>query len=77
MFTIEYPDSPAGPWRHVEWSKFDRFGPKQLLWRAAGMQVNTPNKDAFIAASNPVYDEFGKEVSGAQQLIEKSIALGK
>jgi tripartite ATP-independent transporter DctP family solute receptor len=45
--------------------------------RSAGMQVNTPNKDAFIAASKAVYDEFGQEVKGAQQLIEKSIALGK
>ena len=30
------------------------------------MQVNTPNKDAFIAASKPVYDEFAKEVAGRQ-----------
>ncbi len=45
--------------------------------KAAGMQVNTPNKEAFIAASKPVYDEFGKEVKGAEQLIAKAIALGK
>ena len=45
--------------------------------RSGGMQVNTPNKDAFISASKAVYDEFGQEVKGAQQLIEKSIALGK
>lgn len=45
--------------------------------KSGGMQVNTPNKDAFIAASKPVYEEFGQEVKGAQQLIDKSIALGK
>jgi len=45
--------------------------------KAGGMQVNTPDKDAFIAASKPVYDDFGKEVAGAQQLIAKAIALGK
>ena len=45
--------------------------------KAGGIQVNTPNKDAFIAASKSVYDEFGQEVKGAQQLIDKSIALGK
>ncbi|MCC6197084.1 MAG: TRAP transporter substrate-binding protein [Burkholderiales bacterium] len=45
--------------------------------KAGGMAVNTPNKDAFIAASKPVYEEFGAEVKGAQQLIAKSIALGK
>jgi TRAP-type transport system periplasmic protein len=45
--------------------------------KAAGMQVNTPNKDAFIAASKPVYDEFAKEVSGSKEIIDRAIALGK
>ncbi len=45
--------------------------------KAAGMQVNTPNKDAFIAASKAVYEEFGHEVKGAQPLIDKAIKLGK
>jgi TRAP-type C4-dicarboxylate transport system substrate-binding protein len=26
--------------------------------KSGGMQVNTPNKDAFIAASKPVYEDF-------------------
>lgn len=45
--------------------------------KAAGMQVNTPNKDAFIAASKPVYDEFAKEVAGSKDIIDRAIALGK
>jgi len=45
--------------------------------KAAGMQVNTPNKDAFIAASKPVYDEFAKEVAGSKEIIDRAIALGK
>ena len=45
--------------------------------KAGGMQVNTPNKDAFIAASKPVYDEFSKEVKGAKEVIDRAIALGK
>lgn len=45
--------------------------------KGAGMQVNTPDKDAFIAASKPVYDEFGGEVKGAKEMIDKAIALGK
>jgi tripartite ATP-independent transporter DctP family solute receptor len=45
--------------------------------KAAGMQVNTPNKDAFIAASKPVYDEFAKEVAGSKEVIDRAIALGK
>lgn len=45
--------------------------------RSAGMQVNTPNKDAFVAASKPVYDEFAKEVAGSKEVIDRAIALGK
>ena len=45
--------------------------------KAGGMQVNTPNKDAFIAASKPVYEDFAKEVKGAKEVIDSAIALGK
>jgi tripartite ATP-independent transporter DctP family solute receptor len=45
--------------------------------KAAGVQVNTPNKDAFIAASKPVYEEFAKEVPGSREVIDRAIALGK
>ena len=45
--------------------------------KAAGVQVNAPNKDAFIAASKPVYEEFAKEVKGANAVIDRAIALGK
>ncbi|MEY3381834.1 MAG: hypothetical protein RL468_2432 [Pseudomonadota bacterium] len=45
--------------------------------RQSGIQVNEVNKDAFIAASKTIYEEFGKEVAGAKALIDKSVALGK
>ena len=46
--------------------------------RASGtIQVNEANKDAFIAASKPVYEEFAKEVPGAKEIIDRAIALGK
>jgi TRAP-type transport system periplasmic protein len=45
--------------------------------KQAGMQVNEVDKNAFIAASKSIYDDFGKEVSGAKTLIDKSVALGK
>jgi tripartite ATP-independent transporter DctP family solute receptor len=44
---------------------------------AAGVAVNTPNKDAFVAASKPVYEEFAKEVAGSKEVIDRAIALGK
>ena len=34
--------------------------------KKAGIQVNNANKDAFIAASKPVYEEFAKEVPGRE-----------
>ena len=45
--------------------------------KSGGMQVNTPNKDSFITASKPVYEEFAKEVKGAKEVIDRAIALGK
>ena len=45
--------------------------------KTAGIQVNNANKDAFIAASKPVYDEYAKEVPGAKEVIDRAIALGK
>ncbi len=54
-------------------------GDKELLDKilAAGVKSNVPNKDAFVAASKPVYEEFAKEVAGSKQVIDKAIALGK
>jgi tripartite ATP-independent transporter DctP family solute receptor len=46
--------------------------------KASGtIKVNEANKDAFIAASKAVYDEFSKEVPGAKDIIQRAIALGK
>jgi len=40
------------------------------------IKVNEADKDAFIKASKPIYDEFAKEVPGGQELIDKALALG-
>jgi TRAP-type transport system periplasmic protein len=45
--------------------------------KTAGIQVNEANKDAFIAASKPVYEEYAREVKGAKEVIDRAIALGK
>ncbi|MCU0931328.1 MAG: TRAP transporter substrate-binding protein [Serpentinimonas sp.] len=44
--------------------------------KAAGTQVNEADKNAFIAASKAVYEEFGKEVPGGADLVNKAVALG-
>lgn len=45
--------------------------------KAAGVKVNEADKDAFIAASKGVYDEFAKEVPDGGKLVDKAIELGK
>ncbi|MEP7207941.1 MAG: TRAP transporter substrate-binding protein [Casimicrobiaceae bacterium] len=45
--------------------------------KQAGMQVNEVDKPAFVAASKPIYEEFGKEVAGGKEAIDRAIALGK
>lgn len=45
--------------------------------KQSGIQVNEVDKDAFIAASKGIYEEFGKDVAGAKPLIDKAVALGK
>lgn len=43
--------------------------------RKAGIQINEANREAFVRASAPIYDEFGKQVPGGHALIEKALAL--
>ncbi len=43
--------------------------------KAAGMQVNDVDKNAFVAASKPIYEEFEQDVPGAKALIDHAAAL--
>ena len=43
--------------------------------KAAGMQVNEVDQVTFVTASKPIYEEFGKEVPGAKELIDKAVSL--
>jgi len=45
--------------------------------KAAGVKVNEADKAAFVAASKVVYEEFGKEVKGSKELIDKALSLAK
>jgi len=45
--------------------------------KAAGVKVNEADKDAFVAASKSVYEEFAKEVPDGGKLVDKAIELGK
>jgi len=41
----------------------------------AGVEVNETDKQAFIEASSAIYDEFGNEVDGGRELIERIQSL--
>ena len=43
--------------------------------KAGGMEVNNADKDAFIAASKPIYEEFGNSVPAGKALIDKALGL--
>ncbi|RMD91449.1 MAG: TRAP transporter substrate-binding protein [Alphaproteobacteria bacterium] len=43
--------------------------------KQAGVQVNEADKEAFIAASKPIYEEFAKEVEGGQEMIDLVLGL--
>jgi len=45
--------------------------------KQGGMQVNEVDKDAFFAASKPIYEEFSTEVAGAKALLDQAAALRK
>ncbi len=43
--------------------------------KQAGMQVNEVDQEAFVAASKPIYEEFGTEVPGAKEVIDRAVSL--
>jgi tripartite ATP-independent transporter DctP family solute receptor len=45
--------------------------------KAAGVEVNEADKDAFIEASAPIYEEFAKSVEGGAELISTVQALAQ
>jgi TRAP-type transport system periplasmic protein len=45
--------------------------------KAAGMQINNVDKDAFIKASANIYQEFSSQVPEGARLIEEALALGR
>lgn len=45
--------------------------------KSAGIEINEADKDAFIAASKPIYDEFSTSVDGGEELINKVQSLAQ
>ena len=50
----------------------------ELLEKMKGsVEINTADKDAFIAASSAIYEEFGNTVPGGAELVKQAVELGK
>jgi tripartite ATP-independent transporter DctP family solute receptor len=45
--------------------------------KEGGIAVNEADKEAFIAASKPVYEEFATSIDGGQNLIDALLKLGE
>ena len=45
--------------------------------RSSGMHVNEGDRDAFLAASGAIYEEFGQEVEGGQSFVARALELGE
>lgn len=47
------------------------------LFEEAGMEINEVDREAFVRASAPVYDEFGAAVPGGRMWIDMALALAE
>jgi tripartite ATP-independent transporter DctP family solute receptor len=45
--------------------------------QSGNIAINEADKQAFVAASKAIYQEFAKQVNGGQALIDKALSLGK
>ncbi len=62
----------VGDFARAEGARLD----KEILEKIQGkLKVNDADKDAFVKASRPVYDDFAKEVPGGKELIDRILAL--
>lgn len=60
-------------WTYERAAALDTESREKLV--AAGMAFNESDREAFVEASKPVYQQFEQEVPGAGELIERALAL--
>jgi TRAP-type transport system periplasmic protein len=56
--------------QEVAWREGERLDKELIGKLSATLKVNEADKQAFIQASRPIYDEFSKEVPGGSDLIK-------
>ena len=61
------------PWTYDMAGKLDDELRQKLI--DGGMEWNEADREAFVAASHPIYEQFAAEVEGGAELIEQAMAL--
>ncbi len=70
---IEQTARDMSDWVYAEAERLDRELLEEL--RGAGIAINDADRDSFLEASQPIYDEFGTTVPGGREMIETAMAL--
>ncbi|WP_417847053.1 TRAP transporter substrate-binding protein [Thalassospira povalilytica] len=65
----------AGLWSRNAGAKADKDILDEL--NAAGMEVNTANRTAFVEASKPIYAKFATDIDGGQALVDAALATAE
>jgi len=60
-------------WTYEKAAALDNETKQKLI--DAGMEFNVADREAFVEASRPVYEQFAAEVPMGRELIEKALAL--
>ncbi|HEX2255898.1 MAG TPA: TRAP transporter substrate-binding protein [Afifellaceae bacterium] len=57
----------------------ERFETELLekIQQESDIEINEADKDAFIAASASIYEDFGSQVEGGGELVDKAVSLGQ
>ncbi|MEM7022413.1 MAG: TRAP transporter substrate-binding protein [Pseudomonadota bacterium] len=61
------------PWTYETAAALDAELRQQLI--DGGMEFNEADRESFVAASQPIYDQFAAEVEGGKELIDRALAL--
>lgn len=65
----------AGLWSRSAGAKADKDILEELT--AAGMEVNTADRAAFVEASKPVYAKFATDIDGGQAMVDAALATAE
>lgn len=72
---LESSAANAQQWGYQQAAKLETELKDKLV--AGGMKLNVANRDAFVSASQPIYDDFIKNVNNGEVMLNKAMASAK